>query len=131
MPLFEERIAVIPGPTEKYRNLSKEDVVAALEIARIMFPVGREPAGQLVAPIDTSRLDEESVRDWLRGLGVQGRVRVVWIWDRNGIEIDYGDFATTFDDFWYPSSYDVWVISSDGKSILDMDHEEVFSLYRR
>jgi hypothetical protein len=130
MPLIEERIAAIPSLREKYRVLSEQDVLAGIAVARIMFPAGSSPAGQMMASMDVSSADYDLVRAWLRQLDLHGLATVIWISERDGIEIDYADFITYFDDFWYPGD-DVWAISNDGNTILDMDHEEILSLYQR
>jgi hypothetical protein len=73
--------------------------------------------------------NEDAVREWLRSLELNGEVSFIWIASREGIRIDYDLFVQYYDYLWYPSSDDVW-ITRNLSWVLELDHEEIFSLYR-
>jgi hypothetical protein len=131
MLLFERRGGLIEGLVGKYRVLTENDVTTAIGIDIGQIPQGAAPDGRLIAQLDATHLLDEPVRDWLRTLDISGRVTVVWLFEREGIEIDYTEFATYHDDLWYPGSDDVWVIAHDGSRVVQMDHEELFYFYER
>jgi hypothetical protein len=128
---FERRGGTVEGLTGNYRALSAEEVLAAIGVGIGQIPQGAPPEGQLVAQLDATRLKDEEIRDWLKKLDIQGLVTVIWLFEREGIEIDYAIFAQFYDDLWYPSGDDVWVISEDGSRVVQIDHEELFYFYHR
>jgi hypothetical protein len=131
MLMFERRSGVIKGLAGSYRALSEEEVNTAIGIDIGRIPQGAAPDGQLNAQLNATRLLDEPVREWLRSLDISGRVTVIWLFEREGIDIDFADFSTFFDDLWHPGSDDVWVISEDGSRVLQIDHEEYFSFFER
>jgi hypothetical protein len=128
---FERRGGEVEGLSGNYRMLSDEQVLNAIGIGIGQIPQGASPDGNLVAQLDASRLEDDEIRDWLRKLDIQGLVTVIWLFDREGIEIDYPLFATYFDDLWYLNDNDIWVISEDGSRVLQIDHEELFYIFHR
>lgn len=52
-------------------------------------------------------------------------VEVVWPFDRVAFRIDYADIVRHYDDLWYPSRDDVWILSPDRTNVVGIDHEEV------
>lgn len=62
--------------------------------------------------------------------GESMNVKVVWVSDRVGIDLHYRTFVAHFDDFWYPSSDDVWVTDDRVSFLIELDHEELVMFTR-
>lgn len=69
---------------------------------------------------DTTRRRLKSYED---ALGE--RVCALWPFDAFAVEIALHDFADHFDDLWYPSAEDVWLLSLRRARFLTINHEEL------
>lgn len=57
-------------------------------------------------------------------------VLVLWPSQRLAVSTQLSTFIDYYDDFWYPSSDDVWVVPSDLGWLLEISHEEIITLVR-
>lgn len=75
--------------------------------------------------------DLEEMRAWLRSLPVPADEPVIVLWPdmRSGIFTTFGGFVNAFDDLWFPSSDDVWIMSARSRLLMELDHEEVFRCF--
>jgi hypothetical protein len=71
--------------------------------------------------------DPDEIRELLREYRARlgERVCLIWRFDHGGVIVSYDDFCERYDDLWYPSSDDVYVISSVRRRFLIIDHEEI------
>jgi hypothetical protein len=77
---------------------------------------------------DASDKDPDEVRDWLYGLPKSSTmVSVIWLSVNIGVRIDYHLFVQHYDDLWYPSSDDIWIVNDN--ILIELNHEEIFSFY--
>lgn len=78
---------------------------------------------------DASDEDPTAIKTWLHSL-VKNNVEVLVIWlnFNIGVGIDYHLFVENYDELWYPSSDDIWIVSSELTPwVIELDHEEIFS----
>jgi hypothetical protein len=129
--MLEARFGLEPGLVGQYQILSSDQVRTALDVGRTVVRSDTSALRPKLAEFKAAGDDVESARRWLQELNIRGRVMVIWVPDLVGLEIEYGKFADYFDDFWYPSSDDVWVITEDGAQVLELNHEEEFALFQR
>jgi hypothetical protein len=61
--------------------------------------------------------------------GITHRVRLYYLPDGEGIELDFADFARRWDAFCYSSSDDCWIWQGGRPWLLEWSHEEVFRLF--
>lgn len=89
-------------------------------------------AARDVAALDTSEMGRDGVSKWLLSLSIDPRTTVVLLWpsDRVGAHIRYDEFAKNYDELWFPSTDDVWLLDPASDWILELDHEELFTLRR-
>jgi hypothetical protein len=80
-----------------------------------------------MAAIDASDEEPERIRIWLRTVPLTGRVYALWMGLGEGLECEYEDFISYYDNLWCPASDDIWIINSAGAILLEMNHEEQFS----
>lgn len=82
---------------------------------------------------DISSLEQNDVQRLLFSLTSEAESIVVVIWanDHTGSMMKYSCFAEYFDDLWYPSSDDVWVVDPAFLWLIEVDHEEILSCYRK
>lgn len=78
--------------------------------------------------------DDERTRRWLRDVldlrcAETSIVRLLWPAHRFGIETSWSDFVADHEKLWLRSSDDVWVVPLDLSWLLEMDHEERFSVW--
>lgn len=60
--------------------------------------------------------------DW--GLATEGEVYALWPAERCGIALYGAQFVDHYDDLWYPSSDDVWIVPSSYSKLINLTHEE-------
>jgi hypothetical protein len=70
--------------------------------------------------------EPDEVKEFLSSLEITNdeAVRLIWRADEAGISIIFRDFVQYYDDLWYPSSDDVWVVEESLSWLLEFDHEE-------
>ena len=79
---------------------------------------------------DISARSPSEVRIILRSFkSSPATVTVIWVPDKMGVKLEYGTFIAHFDDFWYPSSDDVWVTDDAASFLIELDHEEWLSFF--
>lgn len=80
--------------------------------------------------VDFSDTTKEKVLSWLKNLPISKKiVYLYWVSPREGIKLNFDDFAANYDELWYPSTDDVLVVDIDRRWIIVLNHEEIFSLY--
>jgi hypothetical protein len=102
----------------------------AIEVEEIRRHV-LEPGLIATRTLDASDKDRDVVIDWLKNLPVplDERVLVLWPHYRAGIQVAYGVFSDYYDDLWFPSADDLWVVGSMRSWLLQLDHEESFAYF--
>ncbi len=70
--------------------------------------------------------EPDEVKEFLFSLEVPNdeAVWLIWLVDGAGISILFRDVVQYYDDLWYPSSDDVWVVEESLSWLLEFDHEE-------
>lgn len=86
----------------------------------------RFPSGASVFERTLADDTPSQVRCWLRSLPVDQTDEVAILWASNGfgVRVRFGGFVDVYDDLWYPSSDDVWVVPLRGEWLLELTHEE-------
>jgi hypothetical protein len=127
--VIEYRLPRIEALRGRYRPLDRAEVTADVQhIRRLLPPVG--DAMEAIDQRDFSDADESEAIAWLSELGIGGAVRVLWPAWKDGVSMAFADFASNYSDLWYPDSDNVWVVPDGIDWVLELFHEEVFSLYR-
>ncbi|MFN0050615.1 MAG: hypothetical protein ACKV0T_00400 [Planctomycetales bacterium] len=130
MGIVESRVSALHGFPYRYTTIALSSHECEQVLAKFMLEKERNKWFQC-DEFDTSDKSPGEVREWLRTLGIQGPVSVVWIGLGEGIHIDFSDFVHFYDDLWFPSSDDVLVVSSPGTDAAVMlSHEELFTALR-
>ena len=108
-------------------------VEAATDIEELVRLVASAGGLRRVVERDFSDVtDPIEAKSWFYSLDLAERdVTVYWIASREGMQIGLNDFIQHYDDLWYPSSDDVWVTNEKQEWLLELNHEEVFALYRK
>ena len=70
------------------------------------------------SPSDVRRL----LTEW--GLTAESEVRALWPYEDSGIVISGRQFVEHYDDLWYPSGDDVWIVLRDYTMLIYITHEE-------
>lgn len=83
--------------------------------------------------LDISKFSESEIRNAIVGLIETGTKNIFAIWpsEKLAIEVDIEDFAKHHDDFWYPSSDDVWLTNARQTWLLMISHEEEITFISR
>lgn len=83
--------------------------------------------------VDIGPAEPDAVRESLRSLRIADEVMVTILWasTRHGAALTFGDFVSWYDDLWYPSADDVWVLVPEGSWLIELDHEEVLRFRTR
>ena len=95
-----------------------------------IWPLLRSSDFVVLDKLDASELDPDAIREWLRTLPFTKTVTFLSFSFAGGVRIDYDCFVSFYDDLWYPSRDDGWVVDDALCYLLDLDHEEQFTLYR-
>lgn len=81
---------------------------------------------------DFSDSTREEIIRWFHGLIIsENVVKIYWLSTNEGVSVKFKTFAENFDEFWYPSSDDVWITGNDGSWLIQIDHEEKFSFFKK
>ena len=110
--------------------ISKENVISEVQnIRRLLLP--NTGVMKKVSKKDFSGSDRSEIIDWLqkRRKDLEPRVYIYWLSDQEGVEMGFDDFVSHFDDLWYPSADDVWITNQERTAVVELNHEEIFSLY--
>lgn len=77
-------------------------------------------------------LSRQSCATYLRSLGVthDALITIVWASEAYGVVLRFRDFVAFYDDWWYPSSDDVWVSAHNASWLLELDHDEMLRFRR-
>lgn len=128
-------------------NMAVDQKLEALRRANVVFSLMPQAAAsleidgarqRLMTPhmppthvLDTSNEGPATVTRWLHQLPLRDAIGVFVLWPHYtaGIEMNYRDFNDHYDDLWFPSADDVWVIDKGKSWLLQLDHEEMFSLF--
>jgi hypothetical protein len=121
--MIKERLANVDTLENKFSILEKTEVNQDISILRELFSkVTFYPKN------DFSDSSREEIIKWFHGLGItENVVKIYWHSTNEGISVDFETFVENFDEFWYPSSDDIWVIGNEKSWLIQVDHEERFS----
>lgn len=123
---IQERLENINALRRKIRHLNKNEV--SEDFAFIRSLVKSKPIFQ--SENDFSNSSREEIVNWFRGLGItENLVNVYWHSNNEGVSVNFETFVENFDEFWYPSSDDIWVTGNDKSWLIQIDHEEKFSFF--
>lgn len=125
MSIVKSRLTHLAEPAFDYDSvaLTGESYGKHLEMARRLYQSCKRKA----ATLDAADEDPSKIREWLKKVPLSGKVFVLWIGFGEGIECDYDDFVSNYDDLWYPASDDMWITNTDATILLEMNHEEQFN----
>lgn len=121
--------------TQRFRN--SPDVLA--NVVYLSSDQGREVMLRIVAHrqsnemtnalvLDISSVSQAEVRKVLSPM--RDATEVVWlIWVQylSGVMVRYDEFVNYYDDFWYPSSDDLWITNSAVTFLIEISHEEMLT----
>lgn len=123
------RLSAVDSLKGKYALLSTAE--AEISINEIITLIIYEnPIILKTQEVDFSDATKEEVLSWLKNLPISKKiVHLYWVSPREGIKLNFDDFAANYDELWYPSTDDVLVVDIDKRWIIVLNHEEIFSLY--
>lgn len=102
----------------------------ARDLDRHSAEVARRPSLRR-ASIDSSLANDDAVREWLRGQGIDAAARVTVSWDpATAAEVSWGVLLEFWSDFCYPSSDDVTAWPASEAWLLSHHHEGKITLDR-
>ena len=129
MSIIQERIRALALSESNCSPLSKQELEELLSTAKSL--VAGENSSSVTEAFSIADLTPEAVRAKLKSFGVRDEaVFVCWPAFREGFKIKWDVFTAHFDDFWYPSSDDIMVISPTGFWALEITHEETVRFFR-
>ena len=128
---LEKRAALVVGLAGRYSPLGAAQAAALfIDICALLQRATKE-AESPAATFDASNVDRDEVIAWMRSLELGNpSVEVCWMADRAGLAMRLHDFIEDYDDLWFPSADDVCVVDATREWILEIDHEEQFTLWR-
>lgn len=128
------RLESIVASQLQYTLLDPEQVeeVGHDILARFYSESEQDPlSGSRRRQIDISDMQPDEAKRSLLSLSIapSEHVWVIWCSTVSGISVAFGEFVDHYDDLWYPSSDDVWVVDVSLLWLLELNHEEflVFS----
>lgn len=125
--IINQRIQQNNLKLNKLELLTREEVMQDIELI-----ADKRPHGESLLAKDSYHTEEGEVIAWLNSLSqfTGKEIRMYWIPDREGVILNYDEFAKHYSDLCYPSSDDVWVVDENRDYLLEWDHEEVFTLFK-
>jgi hypothetical protein len=130
MTMMAERLKSIPGLSERYQMLSKDQASGQIRIMRLLLRVLDSSRSNEVRHFDATGALPSEIGDWLVAQEIENeQVAVYWLYDNAAALMMMHDFIKYFDDLWYPSSDDVVVLPMSNQYVLYVDHEEHVYLY--
>ena len=120
-------LAAIPGLAGKYSLLSVDETQSAVSAGHGMVEqlTHAKPSALVRHTASLGELKPEDVRQLLHSLPIRDQfVDVVWPPERTGARMRFADFVEHYDDLWFPSQDDVWIMGSRRDWLLQLGHEE-------
>lgn len=110
--------------------LPKEHVVK--RVKKMLHELRLKDVYEKEQHIDAANMEPAEVRSWLSSLGLDRQeVEIVWLNDRDGARMGIDLFIMHYDELWYPSSDDIMISNATLSWILTIDHEEMFTLWKK
>jgi len=83
-----------------------------------------------VLSVNIGDIEADQVRALLRDslVGPQSEVLVIWASENESALMRFEDVVNFYDDLWYPSRDDIWILASSPLVLIDIDHEEMLSI---
>lgn len=132
MGMLIERVAQIGRLKDNFSIVPDSQVKERIEIIKQFLYKDAIKKFSLANQSDTSDLERIEAMSWLKSIGIpDGTVDIVWVSDKEGLTLEYDKFCECYDDLWFPGVDDVWITTNDMKWILELSHEEIFSLWVR
>jgi hypothetical protein len=133
--ILEARLKQSNVPETSVRYMDESHVKSLVEQLHARFGPTLSPQRADILPTDSfdiSAHSAEAVRGILsRYLAPGIEVGVLWMADNTGAYVNSSVLIANFDDFWYPSSDDVWITDDNLSLLVEFDHEEVLTIRRR
>lgn len=96
---------------------------------------GQIRSGKLILESEIDVKDKSSLeeKNWLTNtIKTNKKVMVIWVTYSEAALLDFHDFVKFHEDLWLPSAEDIWIIDQiDYSWVLELDHEEIFRLYKK
>jgi hypothetical protein len=128
--MIKERLDSVTALRGRVASVPEHSVKDTLREIRRRLPGGEAPSLSLVSAFDASDAEKPEILAWFDSLKLPAdTVQVYWPYDAEGVSMALKDFFQTYDDLWFPSADDVWVIGPGGRYLLELHHEERFSLW--
>jgi len=129
VPYFPDRIAEVPGLAGRVETLEEWGA------RKVHAEVWRRDLAERPEFVDISEATSEQGSLRLASIGVPRGSRV-WLSyadePKTVLAMDWATFIDHWDDFWYPSSDDVRVATTDEQGwIVEISHEEELRVIRR
>jgi hypothetical protein len=130
MDIIRQRLEEFPGLLDVASFVPHDQLADHLATARQAAVKGRSEERKGTRSFDIADAEPEEVRRLLFSLPINTRSQVLVLWPsyHEGIRIPYGLFVDHYDDLWYPSSDDIWILH-DADSMIDISHEEEVTFF--
>ena len=131
--VLEQRLFALSETDRLTVTIHTNTVTAREHVRRIAMLLEADRFSQAVTQttIDVSDKDPPQVKAWLMSLQIgHSSVDAYWIADGAGLHLPFPVFATYYDDLWYPAADDIWIVDDTCSWILELCHEEIFTLRR-
>jgi len=129
--MLKNRVSSINNLDYQEIAIDERKVVSTLKQVLPLLQKPEPAFTNRVAHIDIADMEEIAVQRWLYSLDLKCETaNVYWVAHKKGIRIRLDVFFQHYSDLWYPSADDVIVTDEELSWLLEMHHEEIFSLWR-